>query len=571
MDSGVARGYRTLGALVARLSVGRYGLLLIPFCFLAIFFFYPLVNIFAYSFGLSDVSVWADFLRVVNTPYYRDTVVFTVLQAVLSTVLTVGLALPCAYVFVRYDFWGKRLLLASATLSFVLPTVVVATAFTLLLGKNGALNQVLMALLGLETAPLQIERTLVIILIVHVFYNFAVALRVIVAYWLNVSPRLEEVARLLGVGGWALWWRVRLPLLRPAILSAGLLVFTFTFTSFGVILVLGGVRFATLEVQIYYQALTVFDMPMASALAIVQLVMIGATTWVYTRWQRRMGLDWRVARDISQKPRTWGGRLLVYSVLVAIGLLLFLPLLVLVWQSFTWQQDGFTLSYYAGLFQNDRRSILFVAPMVAVANSLAFALMATVLVVVLAGVLAYWVYAFEGRVSRWVELVTILPLATSAVILGFGFLITLDAPPLNLRTWWGLVPISHALVALPLGLRVLLPALRRIPPSWVGSARLLGAGRWRVWWHIELPLVWRSMLVCGVFAFTTSMGEFGASLFVVRPDTPTMPVVIYRLISQPNPQYYGQALAMSVILLLICGLAFVTIERLRPLGASSEL
>ncbi len=549
----------------------RYGLLLIPLLFLALFFFYPLLRIFDYSFGLSQSSGFEEFLRVATTPYYRGTVLFTVFQATLSTLLTLGLALPCAYVFVRYDFWGKRLLLASATLSFVLPTVVVAIAFTLLLGRQGVLNQALMGLLRSTAPPIQLERTLGMILVVHVFYNFAIALRVIVSYWLNVSPHLEEAARLLGVGGWRLWWQVRLPLLRPALVSAGLLVFTFTFTSFGVVLILGGVRFATLEVQIYYQALTVFDLPMASALAVVQLAMIGALTAVYTRTQRRLALDWRAARDVARVPHTWGAKLAVASVLLLVVLLLFMPLFVLVWQSLTWRQDGISLSYYAGLLVNERRSLLFVPPVVAIGNSFVFALLTTGLSVSLGGILAYWVYAFSGRAARLVEFLAILPLAVSAVVLGFGFLLGLDTPPLALRTWWGLVPIAHTLVALPLVLRVLLPALRRLPPSWVVAARLLGAGRWRVLWTIELPLIWRSVLVSAVFAFTTSMGEFGASLFVVRPDTPTLPLVIYRLISQPNPQYYGQALAMSVILLVICALAFITIERLRPVGSASEL
>ncbi|MCI0352785.1 MAG: ABC transporter permease subunit, partial [Acidobacteriales bacterium] len=248
---------RDRAALTGRLM--RYGLVLVPLLFLALFYFYPLLSILGVSLAPQGQLDLSSFGEIVSSVYYRDTLWFTLWQAALSTLLTLALALPGAYIFTRFQFPGKTLLLSLSTLPFVLPTVVVAAAFSALVGPRGALNTALMALLGTETPPIELEGTLAIILIVHVFYNYALALRMITSFWMNQHPRMEEAARVLGASGWRLWWEIRLPVLRPAILAAAVLVFVFTFTSFGVVLILGLPRFAKLEVEIYYQATALFN------------------------------------------------------------------------------------------------------------------------------------------------------------------------------------------------------------------------------------------------------------------------------------------------------------------------
>ncbi len=549
MDSGVDRH-----RLALRL---RQGLLLLPLLFLTLFFFYPLASIVALSFapeGRLDLSALGDL------PRYADVLGFTVGQAIVSTLLTVGLALPSAYVFARYRFPGRSLLLSLSTLAFVLPTIVVAIAFKALIGPRGLLNQGLMAAFNLDQPPIQLENTLAIILIVHVFYNFAVALRLITSYWINQSPRIEEAAQVLGAHGWQLWWRIRLPLLRPAVMAASVLVFIFTFTSFGVILVLGGPHFATLEVEIYQQAVNLFNLPVAAALSLLQIGFMLVLMVIYTRLQRRTPLDLQSTQQVARKPRSrreWMQIGLVAGLMLA---LLLTPLLALAVRSVT-GPEGFTLQYYAGLNTNPRGSILFVPPAAAIGNSLIFAIATTVITVSLGLITAYLLAA-----RSWLDPLFTLPLATSAVTLGFGFIIALDQPPLNLRTSPVLIPIAHSLVALPFMVRSLLPALNSIAPQLREAGRVLGAAPWQVLRWIDLPLISRGLLVGAIFAFTISMGEFGASLFVARPGLPTMPVVIYRLLGQPIAANLGQAEAMSVILMLVCGFSFVAIERLRQVG-----
>lgn len=538
---------------VARLA------LLLPLLFLALFFFWPLLSILALGLAPGGAPDLARLGQIVS-PFYLNTLVFTCVQALLSTVLTIVLALPAAWICVRWSFPGRSLLLSLSTLAFVLPTVVVAAAFSALIGSRGLVNGLLQQWLGLDSPPLRLEGTLAVILLAHVFYNVAVALRIITGYWANRSRETEEAARVLGARGWRLWWEVRLPLLRPALLASAVLIFIFTFTSFGVIIILGELRFATLEVEIYLQAVNLFNLPVAAGLSLLQIGLMFAMMLVYTRLRRQLPLNLRPA--MAQRPRAAREWLIV--TVIAGGLLIFLaaPLLALVWRSLS-GAEGLTGAWYAALSQNLRGSVLYVPPLRAVGNSLFYAIL-TLLLALTLGLLAATM--LQRRSRRWLDPLFMLPLATSAVTLGFGFIVALDEPPLDLRASPALIPIAHTLVALPFVVRSVLPTLDSVAPALRESARVLGATPWQVWRRIDLPLISRGLLVGATFAFTISMGEFGASLFIARPANATIPVVIYRLLGQPGTVNSGQAMAMSVILLLSCGLGFVLIARVQRAG-----
>src|SRR5262249_35426610 len=156
-----------------------------------------------------------------------------------------------------------------------------------------------------------------------------------------------------------------------------------------------------------------------------------------------------------------------------------------------------------------------------------------------------------------------LPLGTSAVTLGLGYVAALGRPPLKLIGSPLLIPIAHALLAFPFVVRSLLPALRGLDPRLHEAARMLGANSMRVLREVDLPLLFPALLVGAVFAFTVSLGEFGAALLLYRPEYPTGPVVIDRFLGLPGQQNYGQALALSTILMVITGLSFVLLEQVR--------
>lgn len=548
-------------------------LLLLPVLFFVFFYLYPLAAILRLSFAPEGVVEWAALQELVRTPYFLRVLWFTVWQAAVSTLLVLLLALPAAYVFARYRFRGQQTLKTISTLPFVLPTVVVANAFTALLGPNGLINRWLVGWFDLAAPPIQLNQTIWMILLAHVFYNYSVALRIVSTFWQNLGDDLPQAAQMLGASPRRAFWTVTWPLLRPAIVAAGSLIFLFCFTSFGVVLILGGPRFATLEVEIYRQAVNLFDLPVAGVLSLLQIgFTFGLMVW-YSRMQARMTrpLALQAAKRTARPVRTGADRLVVGANLAVMGLLLALPLAALLLRSFT-GADGLTLQFYRELFINRRGSIFFVPPATAVFNSTAYAL-TTMLLAVTLGLLAALLLTERNKqlainkvqltINNLLDPLFMLPLATSAVTLGFGFIIALNRPPFNLRSSLVLVPIAHTLVAMPFVLRSVLPALRSIPPSLREAAAMLGATPQQVWRHVDWPLIRRALLVGAVFAFTISMGEFGATLFIARPQTPTMPVAIFRFLSQPGALNYGQALAMSSLLMLVCAAGFAAIERFR--------
>jgi thiamine transport system permease protein len=307
---------------------------------------------------------------------------------------------------------------------------------------------------------------------------------------------------------------------------------------------------------------------MAATLSLVQILINFLLMWLHARLSGKHDLSWfgGPAGDRLKKPRTWGRRLLIGGNLAFMGLLLLAPLLALVARSLR-GEDGWTLAWYRALWTTGDNSLFFVPPLDAITNSVSFAL-ATMVLALLLGLSAAVFLARPGKARSAWDAIIMLPLATSAVTLGFGYIITLNRPPLNLRGTVLLVILAHTLVAFPFVIRSLLPSLRRIPAELREAAALLGASPLRVRLHVDLPLLSRALLAAAVFAFAVSMGEFGASTFVTGPQAPTLPVAIFRFLSRPGEINYGQAMAMSVILMLVTGLAFLLLEKLQ--GGSEQ-
>lgn len=534
-----------------RASATRLGLMLGPVAFFAVFFAWPVAAIVTRGLKVDGVWQFGRIADVVGQSDIRHVLWFTTWQALASTALTLLAALPAAYVFARLDFPGKQVLRAVVTVPFVLPTVVVGTAFLALVGRGGLLD---------ELWGVRLDTTVWAILLAHVFFNYAVVVRTVGGLWSQLDPRQEEAARMLGVSPLGAWRKVTLPALAPAVAAAALMVFLFTFTSFGVVQILGGPTFSTLEVEIYRQTSEIFDLSTAAVLTIVQFVAVGAILAVHAWTVRRRESALRLVDPsvTARRPRGAGQWALLAGVLATVAVLLVLPLAVLVRRSL---DGGF--GYYRALGDADGGTFL-VAPIQSVVNSLQYAVAATAIAVVIGGLAAAALARRDaGRLVRGFDALLMLPLGVSAVTVGFGFLIALDKPPLDLRQSWILVPLAQALVGVPFVVRTMLPVLRAVDERLREAAAVLGASPWRVWREVDLPMVRRALLVAAGFAFAVSLGEFGATVFIARPDNPTLPVAVARLLSRPGDLNYGQAMALSTILMVVCAVALLVLERLR--------
>lgn len=511
----------------------------VPLAFLGLFFVYPLLSIL--ERGLRSDGSLASPLDVLTDPLTRDVVWFTIWQAVASTMLTFAIGLPAAYALGRYSFPGRSLVRALVIVPFVLPTVVVALAFLAIL-------------------PSGLERGWAPILIAHAFFNVAVVVLVVSTFWSGLDRRVSEAAATLGAGPWRSFREVTLPLLAPSLAAAGAIVFLFSFTSFGIVLILGGPAYSTIEAEIYNQAVRIFDLRAAAILCFVQLLCVGLAVWVTLRLEARVGAtrSQRAERDVLRKPSTSGEKAVVVGSLGLLALFLGLPLAVLVERSLA-LGGGYGFEAYRTLSRPT--SVLLATPWEAVWNSLVYAGAATLIAVVVGGLAAFAIAGSPG--PRALDVLLMLPLGASAVMLGFGFVIAFDRAPIDFRAAPWIVPVVQALVAIPFVVRIVAPTLRAIDERQREAAAVLGASPGRVRREIDVPIVGRALAVAAGFAFAISLGEFGATVFLVRPDSPTLPVAIFRFLGRPGELNTAQAYALAVILMGVTAASMFVAGRLR--------
>ncbi|WP_364519128.1 ABC transporter permease [Nocardioides sp. LML1-1-1.1] len=533
-------------------------LAVVPVAVVAVFFVLPVGAMLHRGLWPEGRFAPGAVLDVLARPRTGRVLWFTLWTSTLATTLAVALGLPAAYVLHRLRFPGRAVVRAALLVPFVLPTVVVGLAVRELIAPSGILG-----FLGLDGTPAAIVAGLV-------FFNVAVVIRTVGVAWESLDRRPGEAAAALGASPWQVFRTVTFPALRPAVVSAASVVFLFCATAFGVVLVLGGVRYSSVETEIYLLTADLLDLPAAAALSLVQMLAVVVLLVVVGRL--RAVPDPTVRRASAAPARPHLRDLPAVAVTAATLVAVALPVLALVVGSL--RRDGhWTLDFYRAL-GGSADGLFEVSLAHALLASLRIAVDATWMSLLLGLAVAFLVTrrvrSRGGRRARAVlDGFFMLPLGVSAVTLGFGFLIALDSPPLDLRASPLLVPVAQALVALPIVVRTLVPVLAGIDDRQRQAAASLGAGPLRTLLTVDLAVVWRPVLAAAGFAFAVSLGEFGATSFIVRPAEPTLPVVIYRLLGHPGPLNHGSALAASVVLAALTAAVILVVERLRVPGTGA--
>ncbi|MGV8970133.1 MAG: ABC transporter permease [Microbacteriaceae bacterium] len=570
---GGVTGVRTAPSIVAATVLG----VAIPLTFLGIFFVLPVAGMIGRGFFTDGFLDLMAFTEVLSRPRTLRLVGLTFAGAGISTVVCTVLGVPIAHVLYRLNFRGRAVVRALVIVPFVLPTVVVGVAFRTLFRDGGQLG------------GLGLDGTFAAILLALIFFNIAVVVRTVGALWEGLDSRQEDAASVLGASPLRVLTTITLPRLAPAITSAAAIVFLFCSTAFGIILVLGGVRFGTIETEIYFLTTQFLDLRAAAVLSIVQLAIVSVVLAIAARTRnarsgsRARGRAWRAgattavpqrrlsASQARRNPRVRDLPAIVVTVVTAAALAL--PVAALIERSLR-TPSGWGLDNFALLSTTGTRNALVVPVWEALGNSLSLASWAALIAVVM-GVFASFVLSRQPRSAAarralaLFDTILMLPLGVSAVTVGFGFLITLNQPPLDLRASPVLVPIAQALIAFPLVVRTILPVLSGIDSRMRESAAALGASPLRVLADVDLAIVARPVLAASGFAFVVALGEFGATSFLSRPDHPTLPVVIFRLLGQPGGDNFEMAVAASVVLAAVSVAIIALVERLRvgTLGA----
>lgn len=475
---------------------------------------------------------------------------FTTAQAALSALLGVLIALPVAYAVSHYEFPGRHLIYSLSLIPFVLPSIIVVVCMISFYGKSGLVN----TLLGTDY---NLVYNFAGIVIAHVFYNFSLAVRIIGAAWRSIDKRYRETAESLGERRWGMLRRVTLPLLAPALCTGFLLIFIYTFLSFGIILVFGGVRFSTLETAIYQEMFVNLDLTAAAVYSIVQLVVSFGFVALSTRLIHassgvEIESEGRLPRIRDAAP---AARILLTAYLVLIAIFVLGPILTMIGRAFRDSHGAVSLENFRELLvpgAADRNIESIIRSTVAgvILRSIAIALASGTLVFLTAAALAL---SMRGRPRTVFESLLQLPIGASLVTVSLGLRLLWDGvvPPVML------IVIGQFFIAFPLVFRIVRTGVEELGDAPVRSAQILGAGRWALLRDIEVPLLKRSLLNAYAYAVALPFADLTVVLTAGRARIATFPVAIYRLIGFRS---FDLALALATIYIVICLVLFRLID-----------
>ncbi len=545
----------------------------IPGVFFLLFFFLPLFSVILKGLvrERGDFSL-RPLLSLFADQYYVRIILFTLFQAFVSMVCSLLIGLPGAYILSHYRFFGKNFVKALTTIPFVLPSILVVLGFVLFFGNNGILNRVAMYILHAESPPFTILSSFKAIILAHTFYNFPICMRLVAASWEKIPSSLQEAAQTLGASRMKVFSSITLPALTPGLLASAVMIFMFCFMSFGVILVLGGgPRFTTLEVEVYRLARIKIDLAAASRLAVVQLLISPAILYVFLKVQRGgITSNKPQARQYRPLRNTLGSAhgILILLYLFFVVVVLISPIVSVIAQSFLkksgWMGIGTpSLYWYTYIFSPHMTNAIAV-PLRAILNSFMFACSSSALSLMISVLIAY-VFS-KRKAAHMFETLFMLPMGVSSIVLALGFVQISRILPDNLMVSWFAVVGVHTIVSYPFVLRSVQTGFAQLTQTMEEAAASLGAKPFRRFLTVELPVLASGISAGAVFAFAISMGEMNGTLIVAGQDFITIPILMYRFIGSYN---FHAACALGTLLMILCFCAFFALDRLGGIKETS--
>jgi len=477
---------------------------------------------FGSSEAISLFKPWQD-------DYLRWRVIWSLAQAAITCVLALVLGLPLAWVLARFEFAGRTLVLRLLMLPFVVPTLVAALGVLALWGPRGLISGAL---------GVNLQDTPWLLLYGNLFFNLCLVVRAGVDALGQVNARQVAAARSLGATPWRAFWRVEWPTIAPWLVSSLCLVFLYCFAGFGLALVLGGQRYATVEVEIYTLVAYELQLGQASVLALWMLLLTGSVALAYAALEKRLTAPLRTAPVARQRPQGAGQWWSLGLALAVLFVICALPILAIFIKAASALWTGAT-----GVFDAETWAALW--------NTLRFSALALTLATVL-GVL----HALASQTSVAWRAAAFLPFVVSPVTVAFGLLLLYPS-------WTASLPLllaAYAVLAYPFVAKSLSAGLDGLPAHLGQAARTLGANPWRCFWRVTLPLLAPALRRGMAFAAATALGEFAVTLFLSRPEWATLTTLIYQRLGRPGQANLDAAMVLACVLMALALAAFLLIE-----------
>jgi len=461
--------------------------------------------------------------------YLRWRVLWSLARAAATCLLALLLGLPLAWVLARFEFAGRALVLRLLMLPFVVPTLVAALGVLALWGPRGVIS----GPLGID-----LHDTPWLLLYGNLFFNLCLVVRAGVDALGQVNARQVAAARSLGATPWRVFWRVEWPAIAPWLASALCLVFLYCFAGFGLALVLGGQRFATVEVEIYTLVAYELQLGPASVLALWTLLLTGVVALAYAMLEKRLAAPRRTAPMPRRRPHgvlQWLGLLAALAVLFVVCAMPIVAIFI--------RAGSALLTGAAGPFDAETWAATW--------NTLRFSAAALALATLL-GLL----HAFAAQASVLWRAAAFLPFVVSPVTVAFGLLLLYP----QLTASLALLLAAYSVLAYPFVAKALSAGLDSLPAHLAQAARTLGASPWRCFWRVTLPLLQPALRRGMAFAAATALGEFAVTLFLSRPEWATLTTLIYQRLGRPGQANLDAAMLLACLLMLLALAAFLLIE-----------
>ena len=529
--------------------------------FLILFLVYPLGRIF-YDAVTDEAGRWtlANFHEFFTDRFYLRSLWHSMILGVATVIASSVLGITVAFLLVRYDFFGRSLFSYLTMIPIISPPLVGVLGFTFILGRAGTVNVLLMDAFDL-LRPVNFLYGIHGVVLVETLHLFPMITLNVVDALGKVDPSLEEAAESVGARGWSKLWRVTLPLTTPGYVAGALLVFIWTFSDFATPLVLGVQDL--LAPQAYLNIVQFVDRRIfrmgivISALMVLLAVLFLLAARHYVAIKDYSSLSYsRVAR----RRLSAGRQALVVAFLSFLLLLSFIPYIGVTLASvgkgwaLTPLPVAYTLQYYERVIVETPKYIL---------NSFLYSGLAVV-VCVLVGVPIAWLLARSTVPGRGaLDAVNTLILAVPGTALGIAYIraFHFDLPGFDrgLTSFWIVMPLVLAVRRLPYTVRGSFASLLLVHRSLEEAAGSVGASGARTFRDVTLPLIWKGILVGGLFSFMTSLQEASAVLFLALGgwESITNGIFAFYIAGSAN-----EAAALGVILIVVAAISVAVINRM---------
>jgi iron(III) transport system permease protein len=543
--------------------------------FLGVFLLLPVGQVIYTAFVTeTGAPTLGHFQNFFGQSLLRESFMNSLIVALASVFFASVIAIPLAYLTVRFEFRGALLIQTLGVLPLIMPPFVGAVALQLIFGRSGSVNLILNDWFGFS---IPIMDGLVGVTFVESIHYFPFILLNLVAAMRNIDGAMEESAMNLGAKGWRLFWRVIFPLSLPGYLAGAALVFVKVFDDLGTPLVMGVTNMLAPQAYLRITSVGIED-PLGYVISVIMIAFSILALWMAARVMK--GKDYSTLQkggnSLQRRHLRGWESVLAYGWIVFVLLVTLAPHIGILLMSFSkvWSfsvlPDSYTLAHYGTVFGDSKLMIY---------NTLKYCLLAAGLDVLLGTAIAYLIYRTQLPARQWLDYLASIALAIPGLVLAIGYLrlfkgVNVPFTDTPMVATWFLIMIAYAVRRLPYALRSCMAALQQVHISLEEAANSLGAGKISTVRRVMVPLMMGGILAGFVTSFITAAVELSATILLTSAQSQApMSYGIYLYMQSVSGRGPGAALGVIAVVVVAIGtyLSHRVIEKSRePVRAKDE-